>query len=189
MVMVGVVSGQFQCVGLRFKVLHISPVKWTEAHQSCLASLSPIEQEIQIAVFETHSSTAPGVADCSKCVCNTYSWPTWKHSFCLHFSLLVKWPKNWIILGTMQIGKANDHYDYASFKIQMKKMKPLFCNIHQYGNFNIYSPCSPFLGSVFSTLRLESTAAAWKHTAMNHTQSCTQHKHTHYCSGRIILCR
>lgn len=31
-------------------------------------------------------------------------------------------------------------------------MKPLFCNIHQYGNFNIYSPCSPFLGAVLSTL-------------------------------------
>ena len=42
--------------------------------------------------------------------------PHKKHIFSLYASLLVKWAKNGIILGTMQIGTANDHCDYASLK-------------------------------------------------------------------------
>lgn len=49
-----------------------------------------------------------------------------RESFRLHFSLLVKWPKNWIILGTMQMGKANDHYNYASLKFRWKRWSPYF---------------------------------------------------------------
>lgn len=58
-------------------------------------------------------------------------------------------------------------------EIQMKKMKPLFCNIHQYGNFNIYSPCSSFLW--FCTFYSET----WKHCSCLKAHSHKPHIDTH----------
>lgn len=66
----------------------------------------------------------------------------------------------------------------------MRKMKPLFCNIHQYGNFNIYSLCSPFLGAALSPLG--DLKALLQHTVRRHNTLLTD-THTHTQSAAVIV--
>lgn len=82
----------------------------------------------------------------------------------------MKWPKNWIILGTMQIGKANDHYDYASLKFRWKRWNPYFVTSI---NMLILTFTPPVLHFLVLHFPLSET---WKHCSS--TQRTTR-RHAH----------
>lgn len=104
------------------------------------------------------------------------SWPTLKHSFCLHFSLLVKkWPKNWIILETMQIPKANDHYDYASLKFRWKRWGSYFVTSINMVILTFTPPVLHFLVLYFLLWETWKHCSCLKaHRHKSHTDACSR---------------
>lgn len=113
-----------------------------------------------------------------------------KESFRLHFSLLVKWPKNWIIPGTMQMGKANDHYNYASLKFRWKRWSPYFVTSI---NMVILTFTPPVLHSLVLYFLLWET---WKHRscleARSHKKKKNARRHardTHCGTDTLVLFR